>query len=125
MPSIASNSIFSNPLKSRNKTTTTSKSSKDPPSEEISSKRGSDQDVELQDQQTDAPRSESPKVALPRRNLKLFSSGFSFFVAGTNDGSMGALLPYMLQYYDISTSLIALMYVKSNLIIQLDNFKTY
>ena len=64
--------------------------------------------------QTQTPsRNSLPKPVIPRRNVKLFSAGFSFFVAGTNDGSMGALLPYMLKYYDIDTSFIALMYVKS------------
>jgi hypothetical protein len=54
-------------------------------------------------------------VAIPRRSLKLFSAGFSFFVAGTNDGSMGALLPYIIHYYNIGTSFIALMYVNFSL----------
>jgi hypothetical protein len=63
---------------------------------------------------TATPADGSPALALTppifRRKMKLFSAGFSFFVAGTNDGSMGALLPYMLQDYNIGTSLIALMY---------------
>ncbi|KAH8667624.1 major facilitator superfamily domain-containing protein [Tricladium varicosporioides] len=42
--------------------------------------------------------------------LKLLSSGSSFFVAGINDGSLGALLPYMLSTYHISTSMISLIY---------------
>jgi hypothetical protein len=50
-----------------------------------------------------------PTIVIPRQKVKLLSAGYSFFVAGTNDGSMGALLPYMLQYYEINTSLIALM----------------
>lgn len=58
-------------------------------------------------------RESPPKPVVPRRNLKLFSAGFSFFVAGTNDGSMGALLPYMLEYYGIDTSLVAVMYINS------------
>lgn len=47
------------------------------------------------------------------QNLKLFSAGFSFFVAGTNDGSMGALIPYIIQDYNINTSLIAVLHVTS------------
>lgn len=43
----------------------------------------------------------------PHLQLKLLSSGFSFFVAGANDGSLGTLIPYMLQAYGISTSLVA------------------
>lgn len=46
---------------------------------------------------------------VPRRTWKLFSAGFSFFVAGVNDGSMGALLPYMLKEYHIGTSFIAIL----------------
>jgi len=42
--------------------------------------------------------------------LKLLSSGFSFFVAGTIDGSLGALVPYMLMSYDVGTSFISIMY---------------
>lgn len=45
------------------------------------------------------------------RYSKLFSAGFSFFVAGTNDGSLGALLPYILSTYHIGTSFIAILYL--------------
>jgi hypothetical protein len=48
-------------------------------------------------------------TTIPRRNLKLLSAGFSFFVAGVNDGSMGPLLPYMLKDYNIGTSFIAIL----------------
>jgi fucose permease len=50
--------------------------------------------------------SSDPKP-LPR--LKLLSAGLSFFVAGTNDGSMGPLLPHILQDYHIGTSLVAIL----------------
>jgi hypothetical protein len=50
-----------------------------------------------------------PPTPVTRLHLKLLSAGFSFFVAGTNDGSMGALLPYILQDYRIGTSLIAVL----------------
>ena len=43
--------------------------------------------------------------------LKLVSSGFSFFCAGVNDGSLGTLIPYLLPAYDIDTGLVAIMYV--------------
>lgn len=46
-------------------------------------------------------------TALPL--LKLLSAGFSFFVAGTNDGSIGALIPYILSSYHIGTSIIAIL----------------
>jgi hypothetical protein len=41
--------------------------------------------------------------------LKLVSAGFAFFVAGVNDGSLGALLPYVLSSYHISSTMIALL----------------
>ncbi|PMD47418.1 MFS general substrate transporter [Hyaloscypha variabilis F] len=41
--------------------------------------------------------------------LKLLSLRFSFFVAGTIDGSMGPLIPYMLLSYDIGTSFISII----------------
>jgi hypothetical protein len=41
--------------------------------------------------------------------LKLLSSGFSFFVAGTIDGSLGPLIPYMLRSYNVGTSFISIM----------------
>jgi len=52
---------------------------------------------------------ENVPVPVSRLKLKLFSAGFSFFVAGTNDGSMGALLPYILKDYEIGTSLVAVL----------------
>ncbi|KAL2808255.1 major facilitator superfamily domain-containing protein [Aspergillus granulosus] len=42
--------------------------------------------------------------------LKLISSGFSFFVAGVNDGSLGALIPYIRQEYDINTDMVSILY---------------
>jgi hypothetical protein len=41
--------------------------------------------------------------------LKLTSAAFSFFVAGLNDGSLGALLPYVLQTWDLSMNLVVVM----------------
>lgn len=54
------------------------------------------------------PEPLEPEV-IPRQTWKLFGAGFSFFVAGVNDGSMGALLPYMLKEYHIGTSFIAIL----------------
>ncbi|KAE8449387.1 hypothetical protein EG329_008288 [Mollisiaceae sp. DMI_Dod_QoI] len=51
---------------------------------------------------------ENASTALPL--LKLFSSGVSFLVAGINDGSLGALIPYILAAYHISTSMVSLIY---------------
>ncbi|UKZ76777.1 hypothetical protein TrVFT333_004487, partial [Trichoderma virens FT-333] len=42
--------------------------------------------------------------------LKLISAGFSFFVAGVNDGSIGALIPYVIREYDISTAIVSSVY---------------
>lgn len=39
--------------------------------------------------------------------LKLLSAGFSFFVAGVNDGSTGALIPYVIREYGISTAVVS------------------
>ena len=51
------------------------------------------------------------RLPLDRRTLlKLLSSGFSFFFAGCNDGSIGTLIPYLLEAYSISTSFVAIIY---------------
>jgi hypothetical protein len=41
--------------------------------------------------------------------LKLISAGFSFIVSGCNDGSVGALIPYMIREYNISTALVSVV----------------
>lgn len=41
--------------------------------------------------------------------LKLISSGFSFFVAGVNDGSLGTLIPYLMLSYRINPGTVAAM----------------
>ncbi|KIW17648.1 hypothetical protein PV08_04843 [Exophiala spinifera] len=46
-----------------------------------------------------------------RNVLKLICAGFSFFYAGTNDGTTGPLIPYMLRNYHASTALITVIYV--------------
>ena len=48
---------------------------------------------------------------LPERaiRLKMISSGFSFFVAGVNDGSLGALIPYFMVSYRINSSSVTTM----------------
>ncbi|KAL2851561.1 major facilitator superfamily domain-containing protein [Aspergillus pseudoustus] len=42
--------------------------------------------------------------------VKLISSGFSFFVAGINDGSLGALIPYIRNEYGIDTNVVSIVY---------------
>jgi fucose permease len=41
--------------------------------------------------------------------LKLVSAGFSFFLAGINDGSLGTLIPYFRQTYNIGFSATTIM----------------
>ena len=39
--------------------------------------------------------------------VKYISAGFSFFVAGVNDGSLGVLIPHVINYYGISTAIVS------------------
>lgn len=39
--------------------------------------------------------------------VKIISAGFSFFVAGVNDGSIGALVPYVIRDYGINTAIVS------------------
>lgn len=55
--------------------------------------------------QTDPAEPPAP----PLLALKLISSGFAFFVAGLNDGSLGALIPYIRQQYDIDTNMVSVV----------------
>lgn len=48
-----------------------------------------------------------PTVRLLR--VKLISSGFSFFIAGINDGSLGALIPYIRIEYGIDINMVSIM----------------
>lgn len=41
--------------------------------------------------------------------FKLTSTGLSFFFSGMNDGSLGALIPYLIRSYDISTDLVSIV----------------
>jgi len=41
--------------------------------------------------------------------LKLVSAGFSFFLAGINDGSLGTLIPYFRQTYNLGFSATTIM----------------
>jgi hypothetical protein len=59
---------------------------------------------------TPAPVPQDDLLVLNKKNtLKLVAAGFSFFFAGTNDGSLGALTPYILRTYNIGTDHVALM----------------
>jgi hypothetical protein len=47
---------------------------------------------------------------LTRKNLlKVIAASISFFFAGNNDGSLGALTPYILRTYSVGTEYVALM----------------
>ena len=56
-------------------------------------------------QQESAAEEPRPKWQYP----KIISAGFSFFVAGVNDGSFGALLPYVIRSYSIDTNMVAIL----------------
>ncbi|PTB62001.1 MFS general substrate transporter [Trichoderma citrinoviride] len=42
--------------------------------------------------------------------LKLISASFSFFVAGVNDGAIGALIPYFIREHNVSTAIVSSVY---------------
>ncbi|CAI6342540.1 unnamed protein product [Periconia digitata] len=44
---------------------------------------------------------------------KIVVAGVSFFFAGTNDGSLGALTPYILRTYHVGTEYVALIYAST------------
>ena len=43
--------------------------------------------------------------------FQLISCGVSFFVAGVNDGSLGALLPYIIRSYGLTTAIASSVFV--------------
>ncbi|SPO03031.1 related to tetracycline resistance proteins [Cephalotrichum gorgonifer] len=54
------------------------------------------------------------KKKLDRKTiLKLTSAGFCFFVAGVNDGSIGALVPYVIREYGVNTAIVSSIYAAS------------
>lgn len=42
--------------------------------------------------------------------MKLSSAAFAFFTAGTNDGSLGALVPYIIRDYNVETGSISILF---------------
>jgi hypothetical protein len=44
-----------------------------------------------------------------RTLLKVASASFSFFCAGVNDGSTGAIIPYVIREYEVNTALVSSM----------------
>lgn len=66
--------------------------------------QGSGRDVGL----TETEPAQGPDQRLSKSvYLKLISAGFSFFVAGVNDGSIGALIPYVIRQFDINTAIVS------------------
>ncbi|KAF2711060.1 MFS general substrate transporter [Pleomassaria siparia CBS 279.74] len=48
---------------------------------------------------------------MSKKNMfKIVASGGTFFFAGSNDGSLGALTPYILRTYNVGTEWVALIY---------------
>lgn len=39
--------------------------------------------------------------------LRIMSVAFSFFVAGVNDGSVGALVPHVIRDYKVTTAIVS------------------
>lgn len=48
-------------------------------------------------------------VLKKRDTAKILAIGFSFLFAGLNDGSLGALTPYVIRTYHVGTEMVALM----------------
>lgn len=42
-----------------------------------------------------------------RTLLKVAGASFSFFVAGVNDGSVGAIIPYVIREYNVNTAIVS------------------
>ncbi|KFY19510.1 hypothetical protein V493_07929 [Pseudogymnoascus sp. VKM F-4281 (FW-2241)] len=61
------------------------------------------------------PEANSPteEPLTPFLKLKLTSAAFAFFTAGVNDGSLGALVPYILRTYNIATGSIAILFASA------------
>ncbi|KAI9739949.1 MAG: hypothetical protein M1818_005005 [Claussenomyces sp. TS43310] len=48
----------------------------------------------------------------PRINMwRVFATFFSFFIVGANDGSYGALIPHLEKYYDLSYTIVSLVFL--------------
>lgn len=84
---------------------------------------------ELADVSKQAPSRDAPEPAtnpepgdedgLDKRTLlKLVAAGFSFFMSGVNDGSVGSLLPYMIRDYNISTAVVSIVYDSTQILLR-------
>jgi len=63
----------------------------------------------VQDETVIQPLDDEPTTIDRPLALKLISAGFSFFLAGVNDGSLGTLIPYFRQTYNIGFSSTTIM----------------
>ncbi|KAH8885643.1 MFS general substrate transporter [Thozetella sp. PMI_491] len=45
-----------------------------------------------------------------RMALQIICAGYSFFVAGVSDGSIGTMIPYIIQAYSVSTTIVSSVY---------------
>jgi hypothetical protein len=75
-----------------------------------------EEELELQpiQQETEATITDNTVIneetGLTKKNLlKVTAASVSFFFAGNNDGSLGALTPYILRTYNVGTEYVALM----------------
>ncbi|KAK3901339.1 major facilitator superfamily domain-containing protein [Staphylotrichum tortipilum] len=60
-----------------------------------------------------SPSRSQPQASPPNPKTplaKLLSASLSFLIAGLNDGALGALLPYLLRSYTITTALVTALY---------------
>ncbi|KAH7130251.1 major facilitator superfamily domain-containing protein [Dendryphion nanum] len=78
-------------------------------------------DIELRDVQAatetnhgDEDAEADTSNSLTTRNvLKIAAIGFSLFFSSTNDGSLGALTPYIIRSYNVGTEYVALIYAST------------
>ncbi|KAH7383936.1 major facilitator superfamily domain-containing protein [Pyrenochaeta sp. MPI-SDFR-AT-0127] len=72
---------------------------------------GTDQAARESNERTSNERTSNEETGLTKWNLfRVVAASISFFFAGNNDGSLGALTPYILRTYNVGTEYIALIY---------------
>ncbi|KAM0323840.1 hypothetical protein ACHAQA_008418 [Verticillium albo-atrum] len=76
---------------------------------DLSSKPVSINDAPAQSQPLTPVEQEPPGLDRETK-LKLMAAGVAFFVSGTNDGSIGALVPYVIRDYGLSTAVASIIY---------------
>jgi hypothetical protein len=86
------------------------------PSESPATRNVHSEEIELQSTQdlrnadADVGEAINGGTKLTRMNLlRVIAASISFFFAGNNDGSLGALTPYILRTYSVGTEYVALM----------------